>query len=85
MFCPDTKDPNDLVLMGTRSSHVQKRVEFQILRCDETSPFRKNGDLPCKSRAEIDKYIEDLEVELMIINLKIDYLKYGGQPTFAVQ
>ena len=82
MFCPEIKDEKDLVLMGTRASHVQKRVEFQILKCNTQSEF---NEVPCKNNEAIEDYLEDIEVEIYVTNLKIDYAKYTDAPTFAVQ
>jgi len=38
------------------------------LRCDENSLTRDPGDPICKSKEEIDEFLEDIEVEIIVMN-----------------
>ena len=56
------------MIEGTRGTHYTKTVEFQILRCDEESETRESNGPTCKSREEIDEFIQDVEIEIWANN-----------------
>jgi len=56
------------------------------MRCNENSLTRELTDPPCESEEEIDKYIEKLELEVIVVNKKLDTKKKDGtEPTFTTQ
>ena len=86
-ICPDWDDigSNGFALKGTRSSLMQKRIEFQVLRCSMSSELRNNDDPECEEPDTIDEYISDLEVETWVLNRQIDFTIYEGEPAFSIQ
>ena len=56
------------------------------MRCDDKSLTREKDDPPCESEEEIDKFIEKLELEVIVVNKQLDTKKKdGSEPTFIAQ
>ena len=56
------------------------------MRCDDLSLTRDKDDPPCASKEEIDQYVSDLEVEVIVVNKQMAFEKKDGtEPTFTVQ
>ena len=52
------------------------------MRCDSASPTRDNDDPECASTEDINKFINDIEVQIWTVSETINFYKFGeGKPT----
>ena len=56
------------------------------MRCDAKSLTRDKDDPECATEEEIDNYVDDLELEIVVVNKQLDTNKKDGEePTFTTQ
>lgn len=85
---PDEIHMEELFLRGTEYDRQINQVHFVIFRCDDNSKTRNKDDpdyVKCAPKHEIDEYIKDLEVEAIVINKRMNFKKFGEEPTFIYQ
>ena len=82
MICPDLKPGEGLVLEGEPASMIQKNFQFSIKKCNPK--LRKQGDLPCKSDAEIEEWIKDFQVDSWSVEQSINFEIYDEKPVYEV-
>ena len=85
LFCPDVPDYLVPELKGTRQDPTYQSIDFQILKCDETSPLRDDSYPACASNLEILKYIENLSIKTIATHFDTDFNNYGVDPVMTVQ
>lgn len=59
-------------------------MQFQILKCSESSSLRYNSDPACAQPSEIDTFVSDLEVETKTISNEVDFTIYKQEPSFVI-
>ena len=71
---------DSVYLQGTRDSRVAKEehsyLMYDFVKCHDA--IRQAGDLPCKSRSEINEWLKTKSVHLRVLNDKIDFSKFDG-------
>ena len=75
-----------LHVQGTVYDKRVGEIWFQIMRCDENSQTREPDDPKCHSKEDIDRYVKDLEVEIIVVNKQMNFDQIDGtEPTFTTQ
>ena len=74
--------PDDSVyLQGTRDSKVALKEHsyliYEFLKCTESQ--RKDGDPPCESMKNINKWLSTKAAHMRVLNMKIDFTLYSDQ------
>ena len=64
MYCLENKD---YALMGDRYADTNKYVEVRLKKCKGVG---------CKNSTEIDRVIDDLNFNMIVINAYIDFTEY---------
>ena len=97
-YCPDLSDglrridareggrvsEKELYIKGTMYDSKNAEIWFQIMKCDNNSLTRHKDDPPCEDETAINNYIEQLEIEIVVVNKQLDKLKKNGmEPTFT--
>ena len=62
IFCPDLKN-NDITFYSEEGENDVKSMVFQVEKCD---PKQNEPDY-CKSDDEINDYIKDMQVQLLLV------------------
>ena len=75
LLCPDRELMKTLMLKNEQGSKLTKHITFRIERCQNTTESQK-----CHSNPDINKYIENIQVEAWIIDNKIDLEMYDKPP-----
>ena len=74
MLCPDIPKGDGLMLQGTPASMITKNFSFSVKKCKN----RKT----CKPEHEINKWIEDVQVDSWVVQQNMDFEEYDGDPIF---
>ena len=85
---PNIEMLDELYIRGTDYDRQMNQIHFVIFRCDNASKTRDKDDpeyVECASKEDTDEYIKNLEVEAIVINKRMNYLKFGEEPTFIYQ
>ena len=74
LFCPDLKD-NNLTIYNQKGAMISKSFMFKITRCQEQPGAEEKF---CKDEAEVEKFIDEMTVQLWVIEGAIDMRHLHG-------
>lgn len=82
-ICIEEQAQLKVALEGDRTSRKQKNIVFKVTRCK--NEIRKaQGKSKCRSDAEIDEFIYDLEVSNFVKQESIDSSVFNKMPIYTV-
>ena len=82
LVCPDLKNGQDLMIKGSKASMKASIAMMEVRKCDESR--NKPGEPSCYSKAAIEDYIEDLQIDTWIAYKKTNFYEHVKSPLFNI-